>query len=126
MRKSIVMAVLVTLFSVHAAQAAGPITVNGADANGVRDPGGCVVQPEGTDMHVNCTSSPDSAFVRFRFLDDVGGVRAPATVSGLLRDQDQASCADRSLDGAGPHAARRGAPGLLRPHRLGDLEPTLT
>ncbi len=93
MRKSIVMAVLVTLFSVHAAQAAGPITVNGADANGVRDPGGCVVQPEGTDMHVNCTSSPDSAFVRFRFLDDVGGVRAPATVSGLLRDQDQASCA---------------------------------
>ena len=93
MKKSIAMAVLVTLFAVSAAQAAGPITRNGADADGNRNPGGCVVQPEGTDMHVNCTTSSDSAFVRFRFLDDVGGVRAPATVSLLLRDQDQETCA---------------------------------
>lgn len=39
MKKSIAMAVLVTLFAVSAAQAAGPITRNGADANGSAQPG---------------------------------------------------------------------------------------
>jgi hypothetical protein len=80
---------------VSPAFAAGPVTRSGADYSGTRNPGGCEIHPEnGSELHVKCTASvgaSGAAFVRFRFLKDVGGVKAPATVSANLRDQ--AGCA---------------------------------
>ena len=72
------------------ASAAGPVTRNGADYSGIRNPGGCEIFPEnGTELHVKCTAgvgATGAAYVRFRFLADVGGVLGPATVSADLRD----------------------------------------
>jgi hypothetical protein len=72
--------------------AAGPITRDGVDYSGVRNPGGCEVFPEnGTELHVKCVASvgaTGSAFIRYRFLKDVGGVIGPATVSADLRDAE--------------------------------------
>jgi hypothetical protein len=74
------------------ASAAGPVTRTGADYSGIRNPGGCEVIPEnGTELHVKCTAgvgATGDAFVRFRFLRDVGGVLGPATVSANLRDAE--------------------------------------
>ena len=60
-------------------------------------PGGCEVSPEnGTELHVNCTAgvgATGDAFVRFRFLRDVGGLLGPATVSADPRDAE--GCAFR-------------------------------
>lgn len=83
--------ILVLLVSMtSAAFAAGPVTRNGANYDGVRNPGGCEVFPEeGTQLHVKCLGSvgaDGAAFVRYRFLKDVGGVIGPATVSAVIRD----------------------------------------
>ncbi len=46
---------------------------------------------QGTWLHVKCVDSVGAtgpAFVRYRFLKDVGAVRAPATVSADLRDPE--------------------------------------
>jgi hypothetical protein len=74
---------------------AGPITRDGSDYSGLRNPGGCeVFRENGTELHVKCTAAvgaTGAAFVRYRFLKDVGGVIGPATVSADLRDA--AGCA---------------------------------
>ena len=67
------------------AMATGPITRLGIEQDGIRNPGGCRIQPEGSDLHVNCKCASGNAFIRFRFLRDVGAVRAPATVSAEIR-----------------------------------------
>ncbi|MDH4112448.1 MAG: hypothetical protein OEV60_07150 [Actinomycetota bacterium] len=91
MRKVTFFLVVALLVSAAAtALAAGPVTRNGANYSGVRNPGGCEVFPEkGTQLHVKCVKSvgaDGAAFVRYRFLKDVGGVVGPATVSAVIRD----------------------------------------
>jgi hypothetical protein len=67
--------------------AAGTVTKDGANYSGVRNPDGCEIMPDGEGMralHVKCTSKVGAdgpAFVRYRFLKDVGGVRDAATIS---------------------------------------------
>jgi hypothetical protein len=77
------------------ALAAGPVTRVGAEYSGIRNPGGFEIHPEnGTQLHVKCTAgvgASGAAYVRFRFLKDVGAVVGPATVSADLRDA--AGCA---------------------------------
>lgn len=91
MRKATFIATVIVLVGATVALAAGPVTRTGSEANGIRNPGTCEVQPEGSDMHVKCTAgvgATGSTFVRYRFLRDVGAVRGPATVSGDLRDPE--------------------------------------
>jgi len=67
------------------AYATNTVTRSGSDYSGIRNPGGCEVMPEhGSDLHVKCTKGVGAygpAFVRYRFLNDVGGVREDAQVS---------------------------------------------
>ena len=95
MRRTLLALTLVVAMALPAS-AAGPVTRNGADYSGVRNPGACEVRTEnGTELHVKCTAgvgATGAAFVRFRFLADVGGVLGPATVSADLRDAE--GCAD--------------------------------
>lgn len=66
------------------AYAAAPVTRNGVDYSGLRNPGGCEVLNEGTALHVKCTrkvGATGGAYVRYRFLKDVGGVRDLADIS---------------------------------------------
>jgi hypothetical protein len=90
-RRTVLTLGLVALLALPAS-AAGPVTRTGAEYSGLRNPGGCEVFPEnGTELHVKCTSGVGAtgpAFVRFRFLRDVGGVLGPATVSADLRDAE--------------------------------------
>jgi len=77
----IIMTAVLSLSTVTA-MAAGPITRNGADFSGSR--GSCEFIKEGTDLHVKCTKGVGAegpAYVRYRFLKDVGGVRNLADVS---------------------------------------------
>lgn len=68
---------------------ADPVTRAGVDYSGIRNPGSCEVLADGadlTELHVKCTqqaggSGPDGAYVRYRFLSDVGAVREAASVS---------------------------------------------
>jgi hypothetical protein len=89
MKRSILALALVATIALPAS-AAGPVTRTGADYSGIRNPGGCEIFPEnGTELHVKCTGSvgaTGNAFVRFRFLADVGAVKGPATVSADLQD----------------------------------------
>jgi hypothetical protein len=73
--------VMVLSLSLTAASAA-QITRTGADFSGSR--GSCEFITEGTDLHVKCTRAVGAegpAFVRYRFLSDVGGTREFADVS---------------------------------------------
>ena len=93
MRRSFLAAALVIAIALPAS-AAGPVTRDGADYSGIRNPGGCEILREGTDLHVKCTAgvgATGAAYVGFRFLADVGGVLGTATVSADLRDA--AGCA---------------------------------
>jgi hypothetical protein len=96
MRRTLLTIALVASVTTMAlpASAAGPVTRTGAQYSGVRNPGNCEVKTEGNDLHVKCRAGVDAsgpAFIRFRFLADVGGVLGPATVSADLRDA--AGCA---------------------------------
>lgn len=84
-------AILVTVMA-WPAIATGPITRPGVEHDGVRNPGECRILPEGTDLHVNCNGANGDAFIRFRFLSDVGAVRGPATVSAEI--QGPAGCSE--------------------------------
>ena len=77
------------------ASAAGPVNRIGTDYDGSENPGGCEIFPEnGTELHVKCTpgvGATDEARIRYRFLADVGAVKAPATVSADIRDAEGCS-----------------------------------
>lgn len=89
----LLVAILVT--SATAAIAAGPITREGSASSGVKNPNGCevLVHPDKpAELHVKCTQAVGAsgpAFVRYRFLKDVGGVRAPATISSDVKTISQ-------------------------------------
>ncbi|HET6714384.1 MAG TPA: hypothetical protein VFI59_11835 [Actinomycetota bacterium] len=91
MKRTLLILALVAAIATPAL-AAGPITRDGADYSGVRNPGGCEVFPEdGPELHVKCVASvgaTGAAFIRYRFLRDVGGVIGPATISADLRDAE--------------------------------------
>jgi hypothetical protein len=76
------------------ASATGPVTRLGMEYSGIRNPGGCEVGQDDvhpTELRVQCTGgvgASGQAFVRFRFLADVGAVLGPATVSADLRDPE--------------------------------------
>jgi hypothetical protein len=69
------------------AHAEGTVTRNGSDYSGIRNPGNCEIMPDGaglTSLHVKCTAkvgATGEAYVRYRFLKDVGGVRDAANVA---------------------------------------------
>lgn len=66
------------------AMAAKPVTRPGADFNGAIPKDCPVFEVEGSSLRVACTSSDersDPARVRYRFLREYNGVKAPATVS---------------------------------------------
>jgi hypothetical protein len=89
MRRTLLSLALVAALALPAS-AAGPVTRNGADYSGVRNPGACEVMPDKTDLHVKCLDAVGAygaAFIRYRFLADVGGVLGPATVSADLWDE---------------------------------------
>ena len=72
------------LTTTTAVMAAGPVTRNGADASGSRNRNGCELNAEGTAMHVKCVEGVGAsgpAFVRYRFLKDVGGIRDLASIT---------------------------------------------
>jgi len=64
------------------------VTRAGASYSGLRNPGNCEVLVENDDaLHVKCTSKAGAngpAYVRYRFLKDVGAVRDLATVSASI------------------------------------------
>lgn len=65
------------------------VTRAGASYSGLRNPGNCEVLVEnGGELHVKCTSKAGAngpAYVRYRFLKDVGAVRDLATVTANIR-----------------------------------------
>jgi hypothetical protein len=66
------------------ALAAGPITRDGADYDGAITKDCPVFEVQGDSLHVACTTNPnrsEPARIRYRFLKEYGGVKAPATVS---------------------------------------------
>jgi len=91
-RTMFIVTTVVLSLATTAAFALGPITRQGVDYSGLRNPGYCEVEPDGpalTDLHVKCTakaggSGPDGAYVRYRFLKDVGAVREDAYISADL------------------------------------------
>jgi hypothetical protein len=82
------------------AMATDIVTRAGVEYSGIRNPGNCEVLADGadlTELHVKCTtkaggSGPDGAYVRYRFLSDVGGTREPATVSSDIATFVGADC----------------------------------
>jgi hypothetical protein len=80
-------AVVLTMCLVGAtgvALAAGPITRDGADYDGAITKDCPVFEVQGDSLHVACTTNPnrsEPARIRYRFLKEYGGVKAPATVS---------------------------------------------
>jgi hypothetical protein len=89
-RKLMIAASVVTLLlAATPASAAGPVTRTGSQYSGSRNPGGCEIAVDnGTDLHVKCTEKAGAtggAYIRFRFLKDVGGVRGDATTSSDVK-----------------------------------------
>ena len=81
-KKSFIAGLTAALMLSTTAASAATITRDGANFSGSR--GTCEFQIEGTDLHVKCTKGVGAegpAYVRYRFLKDVGGVRQPASVS---------------------------------------------
>lgn len=88
MKKTLfIVTVLALTLATTLAYAATPVTRNGADYSGIRNPGNCEIMPDGagnTALHVKCTTkvgATGEAYVRYRFLKDVGGVRDAANVA---------------------------------------------
>ena len=80
---------LVTVVFVSFARANVGVTRSGLDYNGTRNPGNCEILNDGGELHVKCTKKAGAngpAFIRYRFLKDVGGQRAPATVSATIKN----------------------------------------
>ena len=79
------LAAALVLGTMGVATADNSVTRGGASYSGLRNPGNCEVAVEnGTQLHVKCTAKAGAsgpAFVRYRFLKDVGAVRDLATVS---------------------------------------------
>ena len=127
MRKATFIATVIVLVGATVALAAGPVTRTGSEAHGIRNPGACEVQPEGSDMHVKCTAgvgATGSTFVRYRFLRDVGA--SQGTGYGLGRPPRPGGMRGRSVDGPGAHTSGGGATLMLHPHPLRDLAAALT
>ena len=84
-----ILAAILLVGAATTALATGPVTRTGSEYSGVKNRNGCEVLVEkGTELHVKCASTVGStgpAFVRYRFLRDVGGVRGPATVSSVIK-----------------------------------------
>lgn len=88
MKKLVMLAIVGSMvLSAGIASAAGPVTRTGVEYSGIRNPGNCEIMPDGsglTALHVKCTQkvgATGAAYVRYRFLKDVGGVRDAATVA---------------------------------------------
>ena len=120
------------------AMATDLVTRPGADYSGIRNPGNCEVFADGadlTELHVKCTeaaggSGPDGAYVRYRFLSDVGGTREPADVSADIATFVGADCfvewMVQSPEQSRTDPARDRALGLVLPHQVGDLVPAVS
>ena len=89
---------LLTMLAGTAFAAVGNITRLGVEYNGAANPGGCDVGPDDvhpTELRVDCSARTDAtaaARIRYRFLKDVGVVRAPATVSADIHQIRGAEC----------------------------------
>lgn len=92
MRRASFIATVVILATATVALAAGPITRTGAEYSGAANPGNCEIDVHADKpgvLHVSCLESDGAtggARIRWRFLADVGGVRAPATVSSDVQE----------------------------------------
>jgi hypothetical protein len=89
MRKLLFLAIaaVVALSTVTASARGGPVSRVGVNYSGVRNPNGCEIGPDDkhpTELRVKCTSgigATGPAFVRYRFLRNVGAIRDFATIS---------------------------------------------
>lgn len=109
MKKVALLALVASLAVSTYAWAAGPISRPGIEYSGLRNPNGCEVFNDGGDLHVKCMprkGATGPAFVRYRFLKDVGGVRDLATVSADITTWIGAPCTVRWMVPAPRTAAR--------------------
>jgi hypothetical protein len=88
MKKLLVLAIAVVMvIPAGVAFADGPVTRTGANYSGIRNPNGCQVGRDDkhpSELRAKCTSgigATGPAFVRYRFLKNVGAIRDDAKVS---------------------------------------------
>jgi hypothetical protein len=78
------------------ALAYAPVTRTGSQYSGIRNPGNCTVEIDDkhpTELRADCRDAEgDGAYVRFRFLKDVGAIRDAATISADLKTWVGADC----------------------------------
>lgn len=73
---------LVVLLALTLPASATTIVKSGSSADGWANPGGCVIQPEGSELHVNCRHSDGRpARIRYRYL---GHVHGPAEFTAVI------------------------------------------
>lgn len=79
---TLTVAVLATVFLIGQAQAQKPVVRPGSDLNGMANPHGCKVfehaDRDQGELHVSCLKADGKVRVRYRYLKEYGGVKAPA------------------------------------------------